>query len=188
MKYSVLVATAVLLANQGIGQKIDKIIKEKEVTRIEKTLSSDAMEGRATFSPGIEKAADFISEEMAKTGLQTFNGASTYRQTFTMFEGTTKNASASIGGVTAEASQISCFSQSTNISFDEKSGYKVVRIKAGEKFMNIARPLINTKENTVVLVDTSLQSAFKNLRYFKGAQFPRLNKPFRRKNCRMWWV
>jgi hypothetical protein len=173
MKNVIIASVALLAVSNGYTQKTNKLIKVKEVTRIEKILSADDMEGRATFTPGIEKAAAFIASEMAKAGLQPFKGATGYLQSFTMFEGNTTQAKATIGGVAEEASHISCFSQATSLTIDEKSGYKLVRIKAGDKFMNIARPLLNAKENTIVLVDTSLQAGFKNLRYFKGAQFPK---------------
>ena len=58
------------------GQKADDIINAKEVERIEKVLAADDMRGRKTFSPEIDKAADFIAEEFKKAGLQTFNNAS----------------------------------------------------------------------------------------------------------------
>ena len=57
-------------------------IKKRQVKRIEKILSSDEMQGRRTFTPGIEKASAFIEQEFKKTGLQTFNGAANYRQEF----------------------------------------------------------------------------------------------------------
>ncbi|RYF97130.1 MAG: aminopeptidase, partial [Chitinophagaceae bacterium] len=50
------------------AQKINKIINAKEVGRIETILASDAMEGRRTFTPGIDKAADFIAAEFKKAG------------------------------------------------------------------------------------------------------------------------
>lgn len=173
MRNTFLASMTLFVAVGGYAQNINKIIKVKEVKRIEKTLSADDMEGRETFTPGIEKAAAFIADEMKKTGLQTFGGATDYMQGFTMFEAKATSASASINGVAEQSANISCFSQSATVAFDEKTGYKVVRIKAGEKFMNIARPLLNTKENTLVLVDSSLGAGFKNLRYFKGAMFPK---------------
>ena len=48
------------------AQKIDQIINAKEVLRIESVLASDEMQGRKTFTPGIDKAAAFIAEEFAK--------------------------------------------------------------------------------------------------------------------------
>ena len=45
----------------SFAQKIDKIINPTEVERIERILSADDMQGRKTFTPGIDKAADFIA-------------------------------------------------------------------------------------------------------------------------------
>lgn len=63
------------------AQSIDKIIKPKEVKRIEKKLSSDEMRGRALFTPGIDRAADFIASEFKKAGIKPWNDSS-YFQTF----------------------------------------------------------------------------------------------------------
>jgi len=60
------------------------LITEKEVARIEKILSSDEMEGRRTFTKGIDKAAAFIADEFKKTGLQTWNNSGSYLQQFLM--------------------------------------------------------------------------------------------------------
>ncbi|HEY4876536.1 MAG TPA: aminopeptidase, partial [Puia sp.] len=43
------------------AQNIDKIINANEVEKIEKILSADDMQGRKTFTPAIDKAADFIA-------------------------------------------------------------------------------------------------------------------------------
>ena len=57
------------------AQDINTIINAKEVERIEKILSADDMQGRKTFTPAIDKAADFIKIE--GTSLDT--GASSFR-------------------------------------------------------------------------------------------------------------
>src|SRR5678815_5694252 len=66
------------------GQNADAIINAKEAERIERVLSSDDMRGRKTFSPEIDKAADFIADEFKKAGLQTFNVAYGYLLVFAM--------------------------------------------------------------------------------------------------------
>ena len=66
------------------GQKADAIINAKEVERIEKVLSADEMRGRKTFSPEIDKAADFIADEFKKAGLQTMTGNNGFKQEFAM--------------------------------------------------------------------------------------------------------
>lgn len=67
-------------------QKPTKLIVKSDISRIVNVLSADDMEGRATFSPGIARAADFISSEFREAGLDFFEGTS-YRQTFTSKDG-----------------------------------------------------------------------------------------------------
>ena len=57
-------------------------IDHQEVIRIETELASDKMEGRATFSPGIELASTFIEEEFKKIDLSYFDNLTNYRQEF----------------------------------------------------------------------------------------------------------
>ena len=58
------------------------VINRKEVIRIETELASDKMEGRATFSPGIELASKFIQAEFKKINLSYFDNLTNYRQEF----------------------------------------------------------------------------------------------------------
>jgi len=80
MKKYLLAIAFVCLSVYCFAQKVNKLIKKKEVERIIKTLSSDEMEGRLTFTPGIEKAAKFIENEFKAIGLDTLSGDKGYRQ------------------------------------------------------------------------------------------------------------
>jgi Zn-dependent M28 family amino/carboxypeptidase len=76
---------AISIAGTALAQKrIGRIITKKYVDRLIKTLSSDDMQGRATFTPGIDKAATFIEGEFKKIGLKPLPGATGFRQTFTV--------------------------------------------------------------------------------------------------------
>ena len=63
MKKITLTFTAGLLCLLSFSQDIDKLINATEVGRIEKILSADDMQGRKTFTPSIDRAADFIAAE-----------------------------------------------------------------------------------------------------------------------------
>jgi hypothetical protein len=64
------VSVIILLTGVYVSaQKIDRIITVKKVSKIEKTLSADDMEGRAIFTPGIDKAAAYIAKAFKKAGL-----------------------------------------------------------------------------------------------------------------------
>ena len=68
----------------SFSQSIDKIINASEVERIERILSADDMQGRKTFTPGNDKAAEFIASEFAKSKLKFFGNAASYFQEITM--------------------------------------------------------------------------------------------------------
>lgn len=69
----------------GINVNIDEATVKKHLY----TLASDEMEGRATGTPGIEKAAKYIEGEFKRIGLKTYEGLPTYRQTFSFKNGRT---------------------------------------------------------------------------------------------------
>ena len=71
-----------LLVLFGLTAQAQSRIQKSEVTRIETELSSDAMEGRALFTPGIEKASVFIEGEFKRIGLTYYKELQSYRQDF----------------------------------------------------------------------------------------------------------
>lgn len=71
-----------LLVLFGLTAQAQSGIQKSEVTRIETELSSDAMEGRALFTPGIEKASVFIEGEFKRIGLTFYKELQSYRQDF----------------------------------------------------------------------------------------------------------
>ncbi|AUC15955.1 peptidase M28 [Tenacibaculum sp. SZ-18] len=94
-KICILLAFLVIALSCKKDNKPDSIetVKEKEQTlitsfdhtKIKKhlyTLASDEMEGRATGTPGIEKAAQYIENEFGKIGLNFYNNLTSYRQNF----------------------------------------------------------------------------------------------------------
>jgi Zn-dependent M28 family amino/carboxypeptidase len=74
----------------GLTAQAQSGIQKSEVTRIETELSSDAMEGRALFTPGIEKASVFIEGEFKRIGLTYYKELQSYRQDF-LIEGKKAN-------------------------------------------------------------------------------------------------
>ena len=139
-------------------------IKKRQVKRIEKTLSSDDMQGRRTFTPGIEKASAFIEAEFKKTGLQTFNGAANYRQDFFMTIATTNATKIIVDGKQITDSLIAGFSYLPQISLTENSGVEVVKINADDKFWQKFSDYYKSKKNLLVLVDPSFNNFLKNVK------------------------
>jgi hypothetical protein len=146
------------------AQSINKIIKEKEVKRIEQFLSADDMQGRQTFTKGIEKASAFIEGEFSKIGLQTFNDAANFRQEFYMYESKTQEINLIIDGKGIQDSMVACFTYAPEINFTEKSDIEVVKINKGEKFGPKFYQYYQSKKNLLVLVDTAFSTQMKSVK------------------------
>lgn len=139
------------------GQSVDKLIKSKDVKRIEKTLSSDDMQGRRTFTPGIAKASAFIEEEFKKIGLQTLPGTSSYRQEFFMYQSSPTTMNITVDGKAIPDSLVASISYQPHVSFTEKSEIEVVRIAASDQFGQKFFQYYQSPKNLLVLIDTSFK-------------------------------
>jgi hypothetical protein len=163
---SVVFFTGVLTA-----QSIDVIINTQEVERIEKTLSADDMQGRRTFTPGIDKAAAFIAEEFKKAGLQTFKQNGNYLQSFNMVKAKFLSASANFDGNEIDPRNIIALTCKPDLLINEQSGYELVRITKADNFNTEARKYSSMAKNYVVLVDSSYAANFSRLIRLKSNMF-----------------
>jgi Zn-dependent M28 family amino/carboxypeptidase len=153
------------------GQNADAIINAKEADRIERVLSSDDMRGRKTFSPEIDKAADFIADEFKKAGLQTFNGANGYKQDFAMVSPKFVSGSATFDNDQVDFKNVVVITCQPVFSINEKSGYEKVKIEAGKNFQSEVMKHVRSGKNYFVLVDTSYSKNFSRLTGLKRAMF-----------------
>ena len=133
------------------AQSVEKI-KEKDVSRIIKTLTADDMEGRATFSAGIDKAATFIENEFKKIGLQTLEGETSFRQSFSMNRIKPGTAAVSLNGTAIPAEQVIVSSDQTQLNWTEASGIENIQLAAGATFMNRYREILRANKSVVVWV------------------------------------
>ena len=171
MKYILMTGLFIATTFFVSAQKTDEIINAKEVERIERTLSSDDMMGRKAFTPYADKAADFIADEFKKAGLQTMSGNNGYKQEFAMIRTKFISAAGNFDGEALDVKDIivvTCFPQ---LKISEASGYEKVFIKAGDTLQNIARRLVRSGKDLLVLVDRSFASNFGNLTRLKNSMF-----------------
>jgi Zn-dependent M28 family amino/carboxypeptidase len=160
-----------LISLISYSQSIDKIINVGEVERIEKILSSDKMQGRKTFSPFIDSAANFISDEFKKAGLKYFDGLTTYRQSFSMQKANLISASGNIDGHSVDSNHIIAIATDAELKFDENSGYTKVVIGDTANFFKEAFSLLNDNKKYLVLVDSAHAKNFNRLRRFNRESF-----------------
>ena len=148
---------------QSTANSIDDIINVKEVERIEKVLAADEMRGRKTFSPEIDKAADFIAAEFKAAGLQTWNNAVGYRQEFAMIKAKHIATTASFDEVPVDEKNIIVITCQPQFTINQTTRYQKVFIKKGENLFSAARKYLQTNNNLLVLVDKSFANSFGNL-------------------------
>lgn len=144
-----------LISATAFGQDKLEVISMEETRRIEATLSSDEMQGRRTFTPGIEKAGQFIAAEFEKIGLKKLGNSSSYLQSFAMIRSKTTAVKATMNGNTIDAKKISISSVEKSITISEKSGYEIATIARGANFINEWRKLMTSTKNTIVFFDST---------------------------------
>jgi hypothetical protein len=147
------------------GQSIDKIIAPKEVTRIEKILAADDMQGRRTFTPGIDKASAFIESEFEKIGLKTFMGATNFRQEFAMTESKAVSSKITIDGKEIDNAQVVAFSYQPQVYLTEKNDISIVRINKGDNIGQKFNEYYNGTKSVLVLVDASFNAVLADIKH-----------------------
>ncbi|MHA4807952.1 M28 family peptidase [Flavitalea flava] len=140
-------------------QRIDKIINAKAVENIEKILAADDMRGRATFSPDIDRAADFIEAQFKAAGLQTLNNNQSYRQPFTQVDTKITSLTGNLDGKAIPTGSVIVVSSLTHLALDENSGYEKAVIRAGDNFQEVLGKYLGKEpKNWLVLIDTSFSN------------------------------
>jgi hypothetical protein len=143
-------------------------IREQEVKRILTTLAADDMEGRKTFEPGIEKAAQFLEKEFTKAGLQPLPGANNFRQAFHRFNTTPGPRLVHVGNAEVRAESVIVLGVAPAIDWNQHSDVDVQTLPASEQFFDYLRKLREVKKNTLVWVDTAHTEDFN--KYYENLQ------------------
>jgi hypothetical protein len=150
------------------SQHIDKIINAAEVGRIEKILSADDMEGRKTFTPGIDRAADFIAGEFAKSKLQFLGADKSYFQEFVMTKAKPVSITGTLDNDSLTSTNIAANTTASEINISSLKVYEVVVVKKEDDFSKIVFPVFDMEKNVLVLVDTAHTRRFKGMQRFTG--------------------
>ncbi|MBS1729180.1 MAG: M28 family peptidase [Bacteroidetes bacterium] len=149
------------------AQLIDQTINESEVSRIEKTLSSDDMKGRAVFTEGIDKAAAFISQEFQQTGLQRLPGLDSYLQPFILLKPEQLNAVLVLDNKKIDSKNLVVITTKKEFSITEKSGFEQEQVKSMDGFFKNASNAIKEGKKKIFWIDTSFASSFSRFSFFK---------------------
>ncbi len=168
MKQILLVLITVFSSVFSFAQQADKIINAAEVERIEKILSADDMQGRKTFTPAIDKAADFIATEFKESNLQFFGANTSYFQEFTMSKAKPVEVSGMLGNDSLTINNVAANTTMEEININSLKDYEVVVVKKDDDFSKVVFPIFDTEKNVIVLVDTAHTRRFRGMQRFAG--------------------
>ncbi len=168
MKKIFLSIPAIFLFLFSFSQKIDKIINVAEVERIEKILSADDMQGRRTFTAGIDKAADFIESEFLKNKLSYFGNEKSHLQNFVMTKIKSQEIIGMLDNDSLNATNVAVNTTAAEININSFTNFEVVKVKKEDDLFKIILPLIAQEKNLLILIDTAHTKRFRNLKQFVG--------------------
>jgi len=155
MKKYILAGALLAAVTAGYAQDVNKLIDQKDVERIIKTLAADDMQGRATFSPGIDKAATFIEGEFKKAGLQPLTGEKGFRQNIPpMVKTTVLKSALTINGEVIPANKFYA-SSGASFSWTDLTGVDIVKQTGMGGRRQGGGPAGDVGKKRLVLIDTS---------------------------------
>ncbi|HEX8608452.1 MAG TPA: peptidase M28, partial [Pedobacter sp.] len=165
MKKISFLVLAFFISQQSYAQTIEKIISKEYVERLIKTLSSDDMQGRATFTPGIDKAATFIESEFKSIGLKPLSGETGFRQSFSKVQLKPSIAKVTINGKAIDPANIMVSGNTAeNLSFDQSSNTTVVNLDASKSFMEQFRSIARGGKKQIVIVSPTFSQDFNRIK------------------------
>ncbi|TKC12836.1 M20/M25/M40 family metallo-hydrolase [Pedobacter polaris] len=165
MKKTIYTLLVLLVASVANAQDINKIITKDYVDHLIKSLSSDEMQGRRTFTPGIDKAATFIENEFKQIGLKPLEGATGYRQTFYKYQLKPTVTSVTIDGQAIANDNIAIIGNNAKeLSFDQTNSDGWIKLDPEKDFMSQYRTISRSGKKQVVLVDVKFIDIFKRLK------------------------
>jgi len=164
MKKSIIAAALMAITSYSFGQDVNKMIKQDDVEKVIKTLSADDMQGRATFTPGIEKAAKYIESQYKEAGLVPLKGNKDFRQNFSMMRNSPLKSLASINGKVISADSVLAISNVASFSWSNKPDVQVVKLDAGKNFRTEYMNYMKSGKKMLILVDPQFASTFKNIK------------------------
>lgn len=165
MKKTIYTLLVLFVASVANAQDINKIITRDYVDHLIKTLAGDEMQGRRTFTPGIDKAATFIENEFKQIGLKPLDGATGYRQTFYKYQLKPTTVAVSIDGQAVPNENVAVIgNNSTVLSFNQTNSDGWIKLDPAKDFMSQYRTISRSGKKQLVLVDVKFVDIFKRIK------------------------
>lgn len=161
--FTVLISVS-LLQCQTAPPEIDRV----HVEAVIKTLAADDMQGRRTFTPGIDKASAFIQQEFEKAGLQKLNGLDSYAQSFTMKSLSSSSAEVTINGEVISDEAYFASTNSSSLNWSAEDEVAVVVVGEDGDMRSAFRGVDGEGGKTIIAVHSSHGDLFGRFKQFFG--------------------
>lgn len=149
-------------------------ISKKQMTVDITYLASDDLKGRASFSPEIDIAADYIGQRFSGLGLNPLNGLSTYKQTFTITSITPSAFSVSLNGKEIPKSNITVASTMKDLTWTNSDAIKTHILGKKDNFRDLLRKVNNAGGQNLILVNTAHNDIFQKYQQFLNSGLTKL--------------
>lgn len=176
-KVFLLVLTILLNISFLYAQNSSVDISKNEIERFVNVLASDSLQGRKIFTPGIQKAANLISSEFEKIGLEKWDGLDSYYQAFNLRSIEPKKVDVRWNGNKISKDNILELSVQKKIHWRDNQELQVDKLTNVQEFKKHFRSYLNSEEDRLVWVDESLKKIFFNLKGYFSGQPGFSNKP-----------
>jgi hypothetical protein len=143
-------------------------IQQSDVDRVMKTLSDDAMEGRSCFTPGIEKAAQFIAQEFTSAGLKPLTGDADFFQSFPVYQLVPESAEVTINERVVPAENIFAITNYEFLQWNSSASITVRYIAAADNFRKSMSAIQDIENDRLVLIAPAHQKTFERYKNFFG--------------------
>lgn len=146
------------------AQNIGEVVTKEYVNNLMKTLTNDDMQGRRTFTPGIDKAATFISGEFKKIGLQPLTGAADYQQIFYKYQLNPLKTVVSIDKKAINPTDVLVLGNSSEtVSFNQSNSDGWMKLDTSKAFRPQFLAVLASKKRQVVLVGKKFAADFNRM-------------------------
>jgi hypothetical protein len=123
-------------------------------------LAGDELKGRASFSPEIDKAAQYISQRFEKIGLSPFGNNTSFKQSFSITSITPKNISVTINDQVMTKQNIALASTMASINWQNKEKVAVSVIGKDDDMRQVVRNLNQQGGQHLVLINSAHAKTF----------------------------
>lgn len=129
-------------------------------------LASDKLDGRANFSPGIEKAADYISSRFSAIGLKPIKGETSFKQQFTVTTIKPKSLSVTLNNKLLAQNQLAIATTMESLLWQSADQFSFHLIGADDDFRQTVRSINAKGGKHLLLVNTKHSDMFSRYQGF----------------------